>query len=150
MNAIDLLKRDHQEVQKLFSEFMSADDEDFDRREDLFQQIDKALTTHSDAEEQIFYPSLEKHASDLVEKAKGEHQEVNQLLVDMLDIEVNDGEFDGRMMTLVEKVQRHVKEEESSGGVLDIARQKLSKAELDDLGRRIEQLKKDSEEELAA
>ena len=123
MNAIDILKQDHQEVQRLFSEFMSADEDDFDRREDLFQQIDKALTTHSDAEEQIFYPSLEKHASDRVEKAKGEHQEVNQLLADMLDIEVDDGEFESRMMTLVEKVQRHVKEEESSGGVLDIARQ---------------------------
>ena len=150
MNAIDILKKDHQEVQRLFSEFMSADEDDFDRREDLFQQIDKALTTHSDAEEQIFYPSLEKHASDLVEKAEGEHQEVNQLLADMLDIEVDDDEFDGRMMTLVKKVQRHVTEEESSGGVLDIARQKLSEAELDDLGRRIEQLKRDSEEELAA
>jgi len=64
MNAIDILKKDHQEVQRLFSEFMSADEDDFDRREDLFQQIDKALTTHSDAEEQIFYPSVEKHASD--------------------------------------------------------------------------------------
>ena len=40
-------------MQRLFSEFMSADEDDFDRREDLFQQIDKALTTHSDAEEQI-------------------------------------------------------------------------------------------------
>jgi len=32
---------------------MSADDEDFGRREDLFQQIDRALITHSDAEEEI-------------------------------------------------------------------------------------------------
>ena len=150
MNAIDILKKDHQEVQRLFSEFMSADEDDFDRREDLFQQIDKALTTHSDAEEQIFYPSVEKHASDLVEKAESEHLEINQLLADMLDIEVDDEEFDTRMTTLVEKVQGHVQEEESSGGLLDIARQNLSEAELDDMGRRIEQLKRDSEEELAA
>ena len=32
---------------------MSADDEDFGRREDLFQQIDTALIAHSDAEEEI-------------------------------------------------------------------------------------------------
>src|SRR5438093_6349689 len=150
MNAIDILKKDHQEVQRLFSEFMCADEDDFDRRKDLFQKIDKALTTHSDAEEQIFYPSVEKHASDLVEKAESEHLEINQLLADMLDIEVDDEEFDTRMTTLVEKVQGHVQEEESPGGLLDIARQNLSEAELDDMGRRIEQLKKDSEEELAA
>src|SRR5262249_23319788 len=125
-------------------------EDDFDRREDLFQQIDKALTTHSDAEEQIFYPTMVKLALDLVERAESEHLEINQLLADMLDIEVDDDEFDSRMTTLVQKVQGHVQEEESPGGVLDIARQNLSEVELDDMGRRIEQLKKDSEEELAA
>ena len=58
MNAIDLLKKDHQEVHQLFSEFMSADAEDFARREDIFQRIDRALLIHSDAEEEIFYQLL--------------------------------------------------------------------------------------------
>ena len=150
MNAIDLLKKDHRQVQQLFSEFMSADDEDFGRREDLFQQIDTALITHSDAEEQFFYPAIEKHAPDLVKEAMNEHQEVKQLLAEMLDIEVDDEEFDTHMNTLVEKVQGHVQEEEAPGGVLEIARQRLDQAELDEMGRRIEQLKRDSEEELAA
>ena len=61
---------------------MSADDEDFGRREDLFQQIDTALITHSDAEEQFFYPAIEQHAPDLVKGAMNEHQEVKQLLAE--------------------------------------------------------------------
>ena len=150
MNAIDILKNDHQQVQQLFLEFMSADDEDFGRREDLFQRIDTALIAHSDAEEQIFYPAIEKHAPDLVKKAMNEHQEVNQLLAEMLDIEVDDEEFDTHMTSLIEKVQGHVQEEEGPGGVFEVARQKLDQAELDEMGRRIEQLKRDSEEELAA
>ena len=150
MNAIDILKKDHQQVRQLFSEFMSADDEDFVRREDLFQQIDTALIAHSDAEEQIFYPAIEKHAPDLVKEAMNEHQEVKQLLAEMLDIEVDDEEFESHMTTLVEKVQGHVQEEEGPDGVLEIARQKLDQAELDEMGRRIEQLKRDSAEELAA
>src|SRR5215472_1402609 len=96
MNAIDLLKKDHQQVQQLFSEFMSAEDEDFARREDVFQQIDKALLAHSDAEEQIFYPAIEKYAPDLVREAMNEHGTVKQLLLEMLDLEVDDEEFDKR------------------------------------------------------
>jgi hemerythrin superfamily protein len=150
MNAIDLLKKDHQEVHQLFSEFMSADAEDFARREDIFQRIDRALLIHTDAEEEIFYPSIEDHAPDLVKEALSEHEEVKQLLADMLDLEVDDDEFNDRMATLMQKVETHVREEEGAGGVLEIAGQKLNGRELDDIGRRIEQLKKDSEEELAA
>jgi len=150
MSAIGLLKKDHHEVLQLFSEFMSTDAEDFARREDVFQQIDKALLIHSDAEEEIFYPSLEKHTPDLIEQAVSEHQEVKQLLGEMIDLEVDDEGFNERMATLMQKVETHVREEEGPSGVLEIARQKLSGRELDDLGRRIEQLKKDSEEELAA
>ena len=150
MSAIDLLKKDHQEVQQLFSEFMSADAEDFARREDLFQQIDKVLLVHSDAEEEIFYPSVEKYTPDLIKQAVSEHHEVKQLLAEMLDLEVDDEEFNVRMATLMQKVETHVREEEGPGGVLEIASQKMNERELDDIGRRIEQLKKDSEDELAA
>lgn len=150
MNAIDLLKKDHEEVQQLFSEYMSADEEDFARREDLFQQIDTALLAHSDAEEQIFYPLVEPHAPDLVKQALSEHQIVKQLLSDMLDLEVDDEEFDNRMNTLMQDVQSHVQEEEGPGGILEIAREKLNSRELDEAGQRIQQRKNESEGELAA
>ena len=150
MNAIELLKSDHQQVQQLFSEFMSADEEDFARREDLFQRIDSELRSHSDVEEQIFYPSLEKHAPELVKQALSDHQTVKQLLLDMLDLEVDDEEFDHRMNTLIETVQSHVQEEEGPGGILDIARQTLDARALDNLGQQIQQRKGQSEDELAA
>src|SRR5213593_1522720 len=100
MNAIDILKKDHQDVQQLFSEFMSAQDVDFGRREDLFQHIDTAQIAHSDADEEIFYPAIENYAPALVKQALNEHQEVKQLLAEMIDIQVDDEEFDSRMMIL--------------------------------------------------
>ena len=150
MNAIDILKRDHQEVQKLFSEFMSTEDEDFARREDLFQQIDKALLAHTDAEEEIFYPAIEKYAPDLVKKALDEHEVVTQLLLEMLDLEVDDEEFDKRMNTLIANVENHVQEEEGSGGVLELAGEKLEQRQLDAMARQIQDRKTESEDELAA
>ena len=150
MNAIDILKKDHQEVELLFSEFMSADKDDFSGRADLFQQIDRALIIHTDAEEQIFYPAAKKFSPDIVKRALSEHHEIKELLVDLIDLEVDDPAFDNRMKTLIQKVQTHVQEEEGPGGVIEIAVQNLHTRELDDLGRRILQLKKESEEELAA
>jgi hemerythrin superfamily protein len=150
MNAIDVLKNDHRQVRQLFSEFMSAEDEDFARREDLFQQIDVALLAHSEAEEEILYPSIEKDAPELVKDALKEHEAVKQLLLEMLDLEVDDEEFDKRMNTLMQNVENHVQEEEGSGGILEIARETLSERQLDDMGRQIQQRKSESEDELAA
>jgi hypothetical protein len=68
----------------------------------------------------------------------------------MLDLEVDDEEFDNKMNTLIQDVESHVEEEEGRAGLLEIARQKLNQRELDDMGRRIQQRKTEPEDELAA
>jgi hemerythrin superfamily protein len=150
MNAIELIKNDHRKVDGLFSEYLAAEIDDLDQREDLFQQIEKELLAHGDAEEQILYPAIQSEAPDVVEEALSEHQEVKQLLSEMLEYEVDDEEFDKRMTTLIESVQHHVEEEEGPGGILEIAGQRLSAEKLDTMGQRIQQLKEASEDEAAA
>ena len=59
MNAIALLKDDHREVDRLFSEMLAAEDSDVDQREDLLQQIERELLVHTDIEERVFYPAIE-------------------------------------------------------------------------------------------
>jgi hypothetical protein len=68
----------------------------------------------------------------------------------MLDLELDDEEFDNKMHTLMLDVENHVREEESPGGIMEIAQQKLSAQELDDMGRQIQERKTESEGELAA
>src|SRR5205085_5900200 len=87
MNAIDLLKDDHREVERLFSEFLAAEDSEADQREEIFQQIEKELLVHGDIEEQIFYPAVEDFASGEVEEALNEHAQVKTLLGELLEIE---------------------------------------------------------------
>jgi hemerythrin superfamily protein len=150
MNAIDLLKKDHQHVQQLFSEFLSADEEDFGLRWDLFREIEKSLLTHAEAEEQIFYPSIETHSPGTVKRAISEHEEVKELLCELLALEVDDEEFENRITMLIQKVLSHVHDEEDLGGAMDIASQKLSSRELEEMGRKIQQCEKAAEDELAA
>src|SRR5262245_15132214 len=150
MNAIDLLKTDHKNVNELFSEFMAASEDDLEVKEDLFQQIKKELLTHTDIEEAIFYPSVKKVAPDVIGHSLAEHQEVKQLLSEMLEYEVDDEEFDKRINLLIEKVNAHVQEEESPDGALEIARRSFDEQQLEQIGRRMEQHRRSAGEELAA
>ena len=150
MNAIDLLKDDHREVERLFSEFISSEDSQPDQREDIFQQIEKELLVHGDVEERIFYPAVESIAPEKVEEAVREHAQVKQILAEMLELEIEDEAFDKKLTMLMETVRRHVQEEEAPNGVLEIARQKFDKTKLEQLARRIQDLKRSSSEELAA
>src|SRR5215467_12703687 len=108
MNAIDLLKDDHREVERLFSEFLASEDAEPDQREEIFQQIEKELLIHGDIEEKIFYPAVEDFSPDKIEEAVHEHAQIKQSLADMLELEIGDERFDKQLTALMETVQRHV------------------------------------------
>ena len=148
MDAIELLKEDHRRIEQLFTQFLENDSETM--QEDLFQQIETELLAHSEAEEQAFYPALRPYAADKVDKALKEHGRVKELLADLLDADVNEEEFETKFIELSEDVQHHVAEEEGPGGVMEIARQKLGQTELSEMAGRIQAIKRDVEDELAA
>jgi len=50
---------------------------------------------------------------------------------------------------MMKAVQRHVEEEERSGGIMDIARQKMSEENLTNLANDIEVRKRDIQDELS-
>jgi hypothetical protein len=150
MNAIDLIKSDHREVDRLFAEILEAEDADTDGREEIFQQLERSLLVHADIEEQVFYPALEEVAPSDIEEAMSEHQEVKQLLAEMLELEVDDEEFDKKLVTLMERVQHHVEEEEASDGILEIAQKHFDERRLTELGTQMQELKRSSEDEIAA
>ena len=150
MNAIDLLKDDHREVERLFSEFLAAEDAEAEQREEIFQQIEKELLVHGDIEEQIFYPAVEDFAGKDVEEALHEHQGVRQAIAELLTIEVDDEEFEPKLIALMEQVQHHVQEEEAEDGLLETARRKLSSEQLQTMAQAMREMKEKSAEDLAA
>jgi len=150
MNAIDLLKDDHREVERLLSDFLASEDSETEKREEIFQQIEKELLVHGDIEEQVFYPAVEDLARDKVEEALREHAELRRLLADMLEIQLEDESFDHKITNLMEKVQHHVQEEEAPDGLLELARKNFDEARLQQLAKRMLDLKQQSQEELAA
>src|SRR5579862_3455781 len=81
MNALQLLKADHQEVAALFQEFETADSGD---KAAIAEQVCQKLTVHAQIEEEIFYPAareaLQEEGGDLIDEATVEHASVKDLV----------------------------------------------------------------------
>ena len=61
MDAIALLKADHEKVKKLLAELETTTERGVKTRAELFATIKGELTVHEIIEEEIFYPELKAH-----------------------------------------------------------------------------------------
>jgi iron-sulfur cluster repair protein YtfE (RIC family) len=113
MNALDLLKEQHEEVSKLFKKFEKLGDDATAERRELFVMIADRLSAHATIEEQYFYPSIKTEKSeDLLREAVEEHLGVKRIIADLLELEPSDETFAAKMKVMRENVEHHVEEEE--------------------------------------
>ena len=134
VSAIDLLKSDHDDVEKLFDEFEDRKEEaDAQTKEEIVESICKALEVHAQLEEELFYPAFRKvdGMEDLLDEALIEHQSLKALVAQLEASTPDDMLYDARVKVLSEYVKHHVREEE--GEIFPKARS--SDVELNELGR---------------
>ena len=138
MDAIKLLKDDHEKVKGLFRQFEKARSED--KKKQLADEIMMELEVHSTVEEEIFYPAVrEKVGEDeLVAEAVEEHHVVDVLMKEIKELEPSDERFEAKMTVLIENVEHHIEEEEKE--MLPDAKKKLGK-DVEVLGDQMEQRK---------
>ena len=144
MDALKVLKQDHQKVKTLFGEVEGLGDRANAQRKKLFQKIDQELTVHAKIEETIFYPEFRRHAQDGEERdevleAYEEHNIVKTLIHELEDLDPKDETYKPKLQVLIELVEHHVKEEEST--MFKMAREMFEKDELDQIGERLMQAK---------
>ena len=136
MDALKLLKQDHDEVRKLFEEF-DASRRSTRARERLYEVLREEIELHAQVEEEIFYPALKASPSAelrrLALEAADEHRLVDALLEELLDLGPTDAEFDATMDLLRDNVLHHADEEERA--LFVEARKELDKDQLVRLGR---------------
>jgi hemerythrin superfamily protein len=139
MDALELLKQDHQAVKSLFDQIDDA--EDAKQRKRLFDQIDTELNIHAHIEETVFYPEMRKidELKDMVQEALEEHQEVKTLLEEMEALDPENEQFSASLEELMENVEHHVAEEEDE--MFPKVREQCDQATLDRLGDQLESAK---------
>jgi hypothetical protein len=148
MDAIALLKADHDKVKKLLTELETTTERGVKTRTELFATIKGELTVHEIIEEEIFYPELKAHpkAKDIVLEGYEEHHVVDLLMGELESLAVDDETWGAKALVMKENIEHHIEEEE--GEMFRTARQVFDKAELDALGGRMETRKLEAKREL--
>ena len=112
-DAVALLKADHRAVEKLFSQYEKAKDDD--RKQQIASQIILELRVHTQIEEEIFYPTSREFLKDddIVNEAVVEHQAAKDLMDQIEGMSPSDEMYDAKVTVLQEEIEHHVKEEET-------------------------------------
>jgi hemerythrin superfamily protein len=137
VNAIDLLEKQHREVEELFEELEGAGERAEKTKERLCREISDKLAVHAEIEEKLFYPEAkQENTEEILRESVEEHLAMKRILSDLVETRPTDEQFDARMKVLKEQVEHHVEEEE--GELFPKVRKSCSKEELEDLGTRME------------
>jgi hemerythrin-like domain-containing protein len=114
LDAIQMIKKDHREVEQLFAGFERAERaEDLTRQQELAQAIVRELSLHASIEEQLLYPALRRAGVEAETlDALEEHHAVKVTLDELDAMSARDERFAPKLHVVVEAVRRHVEEEE--------------------------------------
>jgi hemerythrin superfamily protein len=148
MDAIAMLKTDHDKVKQLLTELETTTERGVKTRAELFSTIKGELTVHEIIEEEIFYPALKSHpkAQDIVLEAYEEHHVVDLLMSELEELDVTDETWGAKAIVMKENIEHHIEEEE--GDMFKQARQVFDRQELEDLGARMAERKTSAQREL--
>src|SRR5882757_872578 len=98
MNAIDMLKQQHRDVEELFSSYEDLGKNAEQSKQRIFKEIADALALHATIEERHFYPAVKaKRTEDILLEALEEHLGIKRVIADLLQITSADETFDAKL-----------------------------------------------------
>ncbi|WP_077048456.1 hemerythrin domain-containing protein [Pseudomonas sp. KK4] len=153
MNAIDLLKADHQKVKAILAQLSESTERATKKRVELLDKLEMEISIHTKLEEEILYPAFKeagaKEQDIMYFEAKEEHRTVDSLVLpDLKQTDPGTPEFSGRVKVVKELLEHHIEEEETE--MFPQAKKLLGKAKLDDLGAQMEAMKASYKKDWAA
>lgn len=153
MNAIDLLKADHERVKGILSQLSESTERGVKKRMELIAKLEMEIAIHTRLEEEVLYPAYKKAGGKEQEimyyEAKEEHRTVDSLVLpDLKTTDPATPEFSGRVKVVKELLEHHIEEEETE--MFPQAKKLLGKAALEELGQQMEMLKVQYKKEMTA
>ena len=135
LDAIDMLKQDHDKVEKAFKEFEKMDRQDAESCRQVIKTVCEELKVHTTLEEEIFYPAVREAIDDedLMNEAAVEHETAKMLIDQLENMGPDDPNYFATFTVLGEYVKHHIKEEQ--GEMFPAA--KKAKVDLEGLAERM-------------
>jgi hypothetical protein len=137
MDALALLKADHDKVKKMLADGEETTERGEKTRSELFTTLKAEMMLHERIEEEIFYPALKEHpkAKDIVLEAYEEHHVVDDIMGELEATDVTDETWAAKFKVMKENIEHHIEEEEKE--MFKQARDAFEQQELEDLGARM-------------
>lgn len=139
MNAVQLLRNDHEKVKALFSQYETLEDQNARKKNDIAKKIIMELEIHTSIEEEIFYPAVQakgdSELKELIADSYDEHKEVKDRIEEIRGKDLQDPEHEEKLRSIIESVEEHIEKEE--GELFPEAEERLGD-ELDRIGAEME------------
>ncbi|MBV9495970.1 MAG: hemerythrin domain-containing protein [Acidobacteria bacterium] len=115
-NAITMLKADHVVLKRILKQLNEVTAPK--QRERLVAQFEKAIKTHAQIEEEVFYPAFKARTEktddvDMFYEAAEEHHVVDMVLPALKAANPKSPEFEAKAKVMKDLIEHHVKEEET-------------------------------------
>lgn len=114
-DALVLLKKDHQEIRKLFRDFERAGENANARKGQIVKKIIELLTVHTYIENEVVYPrvrDLLPELEDDVLESYEEHHVADVLVSELYAMKPTNERYTAKTTVLIENVTHHMEEEE--------------------------------------
>jgi hemerythrin superfamily protein len=115
MDMIEMLKDDHRRVRQDVQDCMQACQSGGQVNTDMLLRIQRMLLLHTKLEEEILYPRVKSEIpeeEELVQEFYDEHQQVRNILSNLVNREIDTDTCVTELRRLMEVVDEHVREEE--------------------------------------
>ena len=143
MDAVKLLKRDHDEVKKMLTDLENTTERAEKTRTEGLATLKHELEIHEAIEEEVFYPALKEHpkTKELALEGYEEHHVVDMVMAEIEGVEPKDETWMAKFTVMKESLEHHIEEEE--GEMFPQAEQVFGDSELDELGDRMQARKEE-------
>src|SRR5215203_1935822 len=135
MDAITMLKDDHEAVEQLFRRFERSGHRALVEKREIVDRIIEELSVHAAIEEQLFYPVVRAtvpDTDDIALNSLEEHHVVKWVLSELDVLDPREERFDAKVAVLINNVRHHIEEEE--GEFFPMVRDELGRSALSGLG----------------
>src|SRR3954466_978356 len=144
-DAIVLLKDDHKEILKTFTEFEKAGENAHAAKGKLVDRMIELLTVHTYIENEVMYPRVRELLPELeddVLESYEEHHVADLLVIELVGMKPDAERFTAKTTVLIENVRHHIDEEEQEW--FPQVRAGLGRKALQDIGLQIEEARKNA------
>jgi hypothetical protein len=150
MDALSLLKEDHDKVKKLLKDLDSTTERGVKTREQGLATLKAELEVHEAIEEEIFYPALKDHpkTKELTLEAYEEHHVVDLVMAEIEAIPFDQETWGAKFTVMKENVEHHIEEEERE--MFKQAKQVFDGDELSQLGESMAKRKQELMQQASA